>query len=42
MLEALSARDGARLGSILRDHLAHKLVMVLAALEAKQVRPEAA
>jgi DNA-binding GntR family transcriptional regulator len=41
MLEALGARDGARLGSILRDHLAHKLVMVLDALEAQQVRPEA-
>lgn len=42
MLEALGARDGARLGSILRDHLAHKLVMVLDALEAQQVKPEAA
>ena len=35
MLGALGARDGARLGSILRDHLAHKLVMVLDALEAE-------
>lgn len=33
MLDALGARDGARLGAILRDHLAHKLVMVLDALE---------
>jgi DNA-binding GntR family transcriptional regulator len=41
MLDALGARDGARLGSILRDHLAHKLVMVLDALDAQQVKPEA-
>ena len=41
MLDALGARDGARLGAILRDHLAHKLVMVLDALDAPQVKPEA-
>ncbi len=33
MLEALTARDGTRLAAILRDHLAHKLVMVLGAFE---------
>ena len=33
MLDALGARDGARLAANLRDHLAHKLVMVLAALD---------
>jgi len=33
MLDALGARDGARLGAILLDHLAHKLVMVLDVLE---------
>jgi DNA-binding GntR family transcriptional regulator len=41
MLDALGTRDGARLGSILRDHLAHKLVLVLDALDAPQVKPEA-
>jgi len=35
MLDALSARDGARLSGILSDHLAHKLVMVLGALDAQ-------
>jgi DNA-binding GntR family transcriptional regulator len=34
MIDALGARDGVRLAAILRDHLAHKLVMVLGALDA--------
>jgi DNA-binding GntR family transcriptional regulator len=41
MLDALAARDGIRLGAILRDHLAHKLVMVLDALDARQAQQEA-
>jgi DNA-binding GntR family transcriptional regulator len=41
MLEALGARDGPRLAAILRDHLAHKLVMVLDALDARQAQQEA-
>lgn len=32
MMEALAARDGARLGSILREHLRHKAAMVHEAL----------
>lgn len=33
MLDALARRDGARLQTLLRDHLANKLVMVMEALE---------
>jgi hypothetical protein len=32
MLDALAARDGTRLQSLLSDHLANKLVLVMEAL----------
>ena len=35
MVEALAARDGARLGAVLRTHLAQKAVTVLAQLDAQ-------
>lgn len=35
MLDALVKRDGARLQTLLRDHLANKLVMVMEALNAR-------
>ena len=39
MLDALVNRDGARLQTLLRDHLANKLVLVMEALAAPRAEP---